>query len=745
MKRIFLLGCAFLTTIAASAQKESITPDSIYELTPVEVKATRVNEKSPYSVNNISATDIKKQNLGQNLPALLQQTPSVVVNSDDGTGVGYASIRIRGTDATRINLTFNGIPINDPESQGIFFVNFSDLASSVNSVQIQRGVGASTNGVGAFGASINISNLNQSKEASASIQSAYGSFNTWKNTFRASTGMLKSGIQFDLRLSKINSDGYVDRAFSDLKSLHFISGWTSKDEMTNIKFNLITGKERTGQAWNGVGISFDDKEKTVPYQKQLNHAGRTKNVLGLMPNGEYYKNQTDNYQQDYYQLFVNHKFNKNWVANLSSFLTRGKGYYEEYRPGEKFKSYGLSDVMIKDSLIKKTNLIRQIWLDNYYYGTVFSANYNNKNTDLIFGGAILKYDAKHYGFIKWAEMGVPVDYRWYNLPAHKTDMNFFGKIQQQLSDGLFAFGDMQVRDVVYKINGFRKNPTVQSDNHYTFFNPKLGLSYILKHDYNASSKIFTSYAIANKEPNREDFEASPDNTPRHETLYDVETGYQFNAVNYFLGIIGYYMKYNNQLILSGKINDVGAYVRTNVKDSYRAGIELTGSARFTDWVILDANATFSKNKIRNITQFSDDYDKGGQVEQAFSNTDISLSPGTIMSATATFEPFFNKLKTNRFYIDIVEKYVSRQYLDNGMDKLKSINPYSVTDLRLRYQASHKNLKEFGIVLLVNNIFNKQYENNGYTFSYKYNDTLTTENYYFPQAGRNWNLGITIGF
>lgn len=745
MKRIFLLGCALQAIIATSAQKELIAPDSIYELTPVEVKATRVNEKSPYSVSNITATDIKKQNLGQNLPGLLQQTPSVVVNSDDGTGVGYASIRIRGTDATRINLTINGIPINDPESQGIFFVNFSDLASSVNSVQIQRGVGASTNGVGAFGASINISNLNQSKEAAASIQSAYGSFNTLKNTFRAATGMLKSGFQFDLRLSKINSDGYIDRAFSDLKSLHFISGWTSGNEMTNIKFNLITGKERTGQAWNGVGISFNDKEKPLPYQQLLDKAGRTTNVLGQMPDGTFYKNQTDNYQQDYYQLFVNHKFNNNWTANLGTFLTRGKGYYEEYRPGEKFKSYGLSDLKIKDSLIKKTNLVRQIWLDNYYYSSVFSANYNKKNTDFIFGGAILKYDAKHYGFIKWAEMGVPVDYRWYNLPAHKTDINFFGKIQQQLADGFFAFGDMQIRDVVYKISGFRKNPTVQSDNHYTFFNPKLGLSYILKHDYNASSKLFASYAIANKEPNREDFEASPDNTPRHETLYDVEAGYLYNAINYFLGITGYYMKYNNQLILSGKINDVGAYVRTNVKDSYRAGIELTGSARFTDWITLDANATFSKNKIRNITQFSDDYDYGGQIEQTFSNTDISLSPGAIMGATATFEPFFNKLKTNRFYIDIMEKYVSRQYLDNGMDKLKSINPYSLTDLRLRFEASHKNLKELGIVLLVNNIFNKKYENNGYTFSYKYHGTLTTENYYFPQAGINWNLGITIGF
>ena len=745
MKRIILCSYLLVATISAFAQKDTTIADSFYVLTPVEVRATRVNEKSPYAVSNIYAGEIQKQNLGQGLPHLLAQTPSLVVNSDDGTGVGYSSMRIRGTDVTRINVTFNGIPVNDPESQGTFFVNFGDLASSTNSIQIQRGVGSSTNGAGAFGASLNISNLGQNKEAAASINSSFGSFNTFKNTLRASTGLLKRGFQFDMRLSKISSDGYIDRAFSDLKSLHFISGWTSKNEMTNIKFNLLTGKERTGQAWNGIGTYYTDKETPLPYEQQLNKTGRNTNILGLMPNGKFYNDQTDNYQQDYYQLFINHKFNPYWVVNVSTFLTRGKGYYSEFKDGQKFKDYGLSNVTIKDSTIKKTNLTRQIWLDNYYYGTVFSANYNKKNTDFILGGALTKYDAKHYGFVKWAEIGIPVDYRWYNLTSYKTDFNIFGKLQQQLIDALYGFADLQLRDVTYNIHGFRKNPTIESLNHYTFLNPKVGISYIIKHPYNRSSKLFTSFAVANKEPNRDDYEASSTNKPKPETLQDFEGGYQFSSSQYFFAATGFYMKYNNQLILTGKINDVGAYVRTNVKDSYRAGIELVGSVKPFDWLLLNTNATFSKNKIKNITQFSDDYDNGGQIVENLNNTDIAFSPNTIIGATATFEPFLKKSSRHHFYIDLVEKYVGRQYLDNSSEKLKSIHSYALSDFRLRYQITAGRFKDVGIIAMVNNLFNKKYENNGYSFSYKYDGALTTENYYFPQAGINWNIGLSIGF
>lgn len=752
MKRIFFMS-QLLICIAAFAQVDSTRIDSFYNLSPVEVRSTRVSEKSPFAVSNISAKQIEKQNLGQSFPYLLSQVPSVVTSSDDGLGVGYASLRIRGTDITRINVTFNGVPVNDPESQGTFFVNFGDLASSVNSVQIQRGVGSSTNGAGAFGASINISNTGQSKEAMASISNSYGSFNTWKHTVQAATGMLKGGFQVDVRLSKLTSDGYIKRAYSDLKSLHFITGWTSKNEMTNIKFNLITGKERTGQAWDGIETYYNNQETPVDYQQQLMETGRRTNTLGKMADGSYYNDQSDNYQQDYYQFFVNHKFNAHWSANLTGYYTRGRGYYNEYKKGEEFSTYGRGDVTIKDSVFKKTNLIRQLWLDNHYYGSVFSTNYNKNNTDLIFGGAITQYDAKHYGFVKWADIGFTPDYQWYNLPANKSDFNFFGKLQQQFIDGLYGFVDLQYRHVKYDIHGFRKNPDITSLNTYSFFNPKAGVSYILKHPYSAQSKLFASFAVANKEPNRNDFEASPTEKPKAERLQDIEAGYQYNASKFSAGITGYYMKYKDQLILTGQINDVGANVRTNVDNSYRAGIELAATVRPANWFTLDANATFSKNKIKSITQYYDVYDNDNdwnwlrQDAETFTNTDIAFSPNVIAGGTATFEPFAGRSGNHQFFIDVLEKYVGRQYLDNSSNKLKSIHPFALTDLRLRYNVAPRWIKELGLIVMVNNIFNKKYENNGYTYTsyFESQSLMSTATAYYPQAGTNYNVGLTLGF
>ena len=754
MKRILLTGCIFMAALSLSAQTDTtIIADSFYLLSPVEVRATRLSEKSPFAVSNITPKEIGKQNLGQSFPYLLSQVPSVVTSSDDGNGVGYSSLRIRGTDITRINVTFNGVPVNDPESQNTFFVNFGDLASSTNSVQIQRGVGSSTNGPGAFGASINISNVGQSKEASATISNSYGSFNTWKHTLQAATGLLKGGFQFDVRLSKLNSDGFIDRAFSDLKSLHFISGWTSKNEMTNIKFNLLTGKERTGQAWNGIGTYFTNKDNpVVDYQKQLDMVGRTTNTLGKISDGKYYEDQTDNYQQGYYQLFLNHKFNSNWSANVTGYYTRGSGYYSEYKDGEKFSDYGRPDIVIENTTLKRTNLTRQLWLDNHYYGSVFSTNYNNKNTDLIFGGAITKYDAAHYGLVKWSESGgFPVDYKWYDLDANKNDFNFFGKIQQKFVEGLYSFADLQYRNVAYNIDGFRKNPEIKSFNNYSFFNPKAGLSYILKHPYSAQSKIFASYAVAHKEPNRDDFEASPTDKPKAERLQDIEAGYQYNSAKFAAGINGYYMKYKDQLVLTGKINDVGAYSRTNVENSYRAGVEITTTIKPVEWFLLEANATFSRNKIKRITQFYDVYDNDAdwnwlrQDSKTFTNTDIAFSPNIIAGGTATVEPFYSKTNKSHFYIDLVQKYVGRQFLDNSQDPLKSIHPYGLTDMRLRYDLSFKQVKNIAIIFMANNLFDKKFENNGYTYSYYFDasQTLATESYYFPQAGTNFNVGLTL--
>lgn len=748
MKRLFISGCLLWAAQIAFAQTDSTIAkaDSFYLMSPVEVRSLRLSSKAPFATSNVTSKDLEKQNLGQNMPYLLGQTPSLVVNSDDGAGVGYSSLRIRGTDMTRINVTMNGIPVNDAESQAAIFVDLPDLASSTTTVQIQRGVGSSTNGSGAFGGSINIANLEQRKTPGVSLSNSYGSFDTWKHTLQAGTGLLKGGFQFDVRLSKLSSNGFVDRAFSDLLAAHVIASWTSKNEATNIKFNYLSGKERTGQAWNGLGIAFTDQDQ-VDYQKELDKQGRKTNTLGKISEGVYYKDQTDNYWQDYYQLFLNQKIHSNWDLNVGTFLTRGKGYYNEYKKNEVFADYRLPDyVKAPGDTLRKVNLTRQLWLDNYYYGTVFSTTYHTARTQFVFGGAYTRYDAKHYGFVKWAAYGVPLDYQWYRLTAFKNDFNVYAKLQQLLLPNLYAFADLQYRTVAYTINGFRKSPSLPSiENTYRFFNPKAGLSYFIHHGNDASSKLYASYAIANKEPNRDDFEASETEKPRPEQLQDLEAGYQYSTPVFQAGVNGYYMHYKDQLILTGKINDVGAYARTNVPDSYRAGLEFTAGLTPLPWLQLNANATFSKNKIKAVTQYGDDYDNGGQVAMEYRNTDISFSPNTIAGAGLTLEPLYQISGSHHFFVDLLEKYVSRQYLDNASDKRKSIHPYALTDLRLRYQTSSPTFKNIGIILMVNNLLDKKYENNGYTFGYLADGAYTTENYYFPQAGINWNIGLSFGF
>jgi iron complex outermembrane receptor protein len=729
---IAVTGCLLFTTLAAAQEKDTASLlNRRQELIPVEIRSVRVNDKSPYAVSNFKEQDIRIRNLGQDIPYILNQSPSVVISSDAGAGIGYTGMRIRGTDASRINFTINGIPVNDAESQAAIFVDFPDLLSSTSSIQVQRGVGASTNGAGAFGASVNMSNLQQSKTAFAEINNTFGSFNTWKHTVRAGSGLLKGGFQFDVRASKISSDGYIERSAADLKSLQFIAGWTSKDERTALRFNLFTGTEKTGQAWNGVP---QDSLAT----------NRKFNGLGLQKDGAYYNDQTDNYQQDYYQLFLDHKFDENWSAHAGLFLTRGKGFYNEYRLNESFSDYGLPSYPTPaGDTLKKTNLTRRLWLDNYYYGAVYSLSYQKHKTQLILGGAYTRYDGKHYGFVTWADYGVPVNYRWYNLTSFKGDFNIYAKLQQQIGEHLYAFADLQYRRVDYEINGFRKNPALSPEAKFNFFNPKAGLSYITSHSNNAESKAYASFAIANKEPNRDDFEASPAQAPKHESLYDGELGYQYRSSIWEAGTNLYYMHYRNQLIPTGKINDVGTATRTNAPESYRAGIELTAAIRPLDWIQVQANATLSRNRIIDFSEYIDDYDSKKQIVNHYSETDIAFSPGIIAGGTASIEPFRKMLPRQQFYIDILGKYVGRQYLDNTGNKNKSIDPYGLCDLQLRYTLQPSFIREIGISLALNNVLNKKYESNGYTFSYKSDGTLTTENYYFPQAGFNFLLGVSL--
>lgn len=733
-KTAFIAGMFTLCANATHGQVDSSTIKQEKELIPIEIRAIRVNDKNPYAVSNVDSLMIRQSNGVQDIPYLLDQTPSVTVSSDAGAGVGYSSMRIRGTDASRINFTMNGVPINDAESQAAIFVDFPDILGSANSIQIQRGVGSSTNGSGAFGASVNMSNITQGDKPYASIHSAVGSFNTFKNSLKIGSGKLKGGFQFDMRLSHIKSDGYIKRAFSNLKSLQFIAGWTSKNEKSSLRFNLLMGREKTGQAWNGVA---QDSLKT----------NRRFNSLGLMQDGTYYNDQTDNYGQDYYQLIYNQIINDYWSANITLFMTRGKGFYNEYKLGESFSDYNYQPfVTPSNDTLFSTNLTRQLWLDNYYYGTSFAVHYKKKNTQLDLGGNISLYDGKHYGFIKWADYGFPIDHNWYNLTSFKNDYSVYAKWQQQFGKGFYLFADLQYRHVDYKMNGFRKSISTRPNVQYDFLNPKIGLSYIHAHANAAKSKIYASFAMANKEPNRDDFETASYEMPKHETLLDAELGYEYLAGKWGIGLNLYYMYYFNQLIQTGKINDVGAYARQNVPESFRTGAELQVRYQPVKMLTLNANATFSMNKITQFTEYIDDYDNGGQLEVVHKNSDIAFSPSIVAYANATVEPLINILSNQHFYIDINGKFISRQYLDNTSNKLRSINPYALANARLRYTIETKKfIKEVGISLTLNNILNKKYESSGYTFSYLYGGETTTENFYFPQAGFNFIFGVQLNF
>jgi iron complex outermembrane receptor protein len=728
-----LLGC-FVSISCFGFQAAGQATDSlakpVQNLPPVEVRGLRAGSNAPFAKTEISGKEIEKGNLGQDLPYLLQFTPSAVVTSDAGAGIGYSGLRIRGTDGSRINVTLNGIPVNDAESQGAFFVDLPDLASSVGSIQVQRGVGTSTNGAGAFGASMSVSALSQMERAGAEASLSGGSFNTQKYTVKAGTGLLRHGWQFDLRLSKLSSDGYIERSASDLKSLQFIAGWNI-NQKTSLKFTLLTGKEKTGQAWNGV------PQDSLATNRRFNE-------LGLKSDGSYYNNQTDNYQQDYYQLFLNHKFNGHLTANLGLFLTRGLGYYEEYRMGQSFESYGLPAFVSPsgaDTLLS-TDLIRQLWLDNYYYGAVFSFLYEKNNTKLSLGGGYNEYQGNHYGYIKWAQYGVPADYRWYKLDSRKTDANLYVKAEQRFGR-FILFGDLQYRNINYFIHGFRNNPDLRPSVTYNFFNPKAGLSYLIANTSLQKQRLYASFAIANKEPNRDDFEAAATELPSAERLYDFEAGYEISRVKWSAGVNGYYMKYKDQLVPTGKINDVGAYTRTNVPDSYREGIELMAAFKPAYWVSLQGNVTFSSNKITDFTEYVDNYDEGGQDTINHGTKDLAFSPNQVASVLVSFTPFHKGSVAGGLSLHLMNKYVGRQYLDNTSNSLRSIDAYDLTDVRLRFALPVKPFREFAATLAINNIFDKQYESNGYTFSYVYGQEFITQNYYFPQAGINFLAGITL--
>lgn len=689
-----------------------------YFLEPLEIKAVRASDKAPFTKTDITKQQLDKINLGQDIPILLNQTPSVVVNSDAGNGVGYTYIHIRGTDASRINVTLNGIPYNDAESQGTYFVDLPDFTSSVNSIQIQRGVGTSTNGAGAFGATINLSTNEFHENAYAESNNSYGSFNTWKNTIKVGSGLIGDHFTIDARLSRIVSDGYIDRASSDLQSFYISPAYTGKN--TSVRLNIFSGKEKTYQAWYGV-----------PQDSLLTH--RMYNPAGTDKPGTPYDNQTDNYWQKHYQLFFNQAINSKLSLNVATFLTRGYGYYEEYVAAQSFADYGLDNPVIEHDTISTTDLVRQRWLDNYFYGQIFSLQYKNKKEEVTFGGSWTRYDGKHYGTIIWSEMGnIPKDYRYYNYPAVKTDNNFYAKWLHEFTNSWSWFADLQYRNVKHNMDGFEGNPDLIVHRKFNFLNPKAGIS------YNANSlHAYVSYALAHKEPNRDDFQASPTEQPTYETLHDFELGIEKRTSHYNWGATFYYMLYDNQLVLTGKINDVGSYTRTNVPNSYRTGVELQGGIVFNKYLNASANLTLSKNKIKSFTEYIDNYDDGKQNVVQHSNTDISFSPSVIGGATINILPFKNA------EINLLSKYVGKQYMDNTQNENRMLKAYFTQDARLAYTLHNTIFHEWNLVLQVNNIFNKMYEPNGYTYPYVYGGDLINDNYYYPMAGTNFMVAVNV--
>jgi len=709
----------------------------------VVVRATRVSELSPTAFVNVSKSEIAKQNFGQDLPILLNFTPSVVTTSDAGAGVGYTNMRIRGSDPSRTNATINGIPLNDAEEQGVFWVDIPDMASSSQSIQIQRGVGSSTNGAGAFGASVNLQTTTHADKPYGDLIASVGSFGTRRLTTGGGTGLLNR-FAFDARLSKITSNGYIDRASSDLQSYYLSGGYYG--EKTIIRALLFGGKEITYQSWYGVPQSrlennaeaMNETAKAEEWNKiqtqNLLHSGRTFNAYT-------YPNQIDNYAQDHAQLHLSRQFSKSTQANLSLHSTRGLGYFEEYRYDDKFSKYGLGSVQAGNESVKASDLVRRRWLDNIFIGTTASVNHQFSQFKMILGGGWNRYAGDHYGQIIWAKIApAPNDYNYYFNRGQKWDGNIYWKTTWEISNQLSAFTDFQYRRVTFAAGGTEdKVGSVAIDAKFNFFNPKAGLSYQLSE----GSDIYLSFAAAHREPVRSDYFSTEGAAPSSERLMDWEGGYRTGFKNVTFKANAFYMRYQNQLAPIGKLNDVGNTVRVNVPKSYRAGLELEGSVRLSKKFAWQGNISLSDNRILDYTEtlqdFGDDFSKNEEKKFYYRRSHLALSPAAVGASGFSFYP------VPQVECAWLSKYVGKQYLDNTSNENRAIKPYWVNDLRFSWQVKPSFLKEFTIGLLVNNIFNEMYSSNGYTWGYFSGAKEERQNYFFPQAGRNFLAMMSFKF
>ncbi|WP_438961804.1 TonB-dependent receptor [Nonlabens sp.] len=728
-----LIATALATTSLAIAQNtQEIDTTKAEALDAVLVKAVRVNAKSPITHSNLSKKEIAKRNLGQDIPQLLNFLPSVVTTSDAGAGIGYTGLRIRGVSSQSTNVTINGIPYSDAESLGTFWVNLGDFASSVENLQVQRGVGTSTNGSGAFGASINLLTDAFSKEASGEISNSYGSFNSRKHTVKFSTGLIGAdadrgrGIEIAGRLSNIESDGYVDRASTSLKS-YFLQG-SYVDDNRLIKAITFGGNNVTYQSWFGIDRT------TLREDRTFNPAGIYEDENG---NTKFYDNEVDDYRQDHYQLHWNEKLNRNWSTNIGLNYTYGRGFFEQFREDDDFSTYGFDELVVDGQTVNTTDLVRRRWLDNDYYVVNANVNYKNNYIDWTQGVSFSHYDGDHFGEVIWARFASQSNIRdrYYEGNGKKNDLSIFNKATIKLDENIQLYGDLQVRNVNYETSGINSNLTqFNVDESYLFFNPKAGVTY----RFNDNNDFYFSYARANREPTRDDFENNPDIKP--EQLNDFELGWRHKKGNFTFNANTYFMLYNEQLVLSGAINDVGAPLRTNSGESYRIGLELETVVPVTKQLTLQSNLALSTNKNREFIRSFD-----GEL-QNLGSTDIAFSPNVIAANAIVYQPIKD------FQISLLSKFVGDQFMSNTEAAESKLDSFFINDINLTYTLKTKSVFDSIVFTgLVNNVFDEKYVSNGYYFTFDDDfsnpGTISTVEGagFYPQAGINFLAGVTLKF
>lgn len=750
MKKTFLTTAALVSASCAALAATAPKADTakVVRLQNVEVTATRATKTTPVAFTNVSKQQIAELNHGKDIPFLISSTPSVLTTSDAGAGIGYSAMRVRGTDATRINVTANDIPMNDAESHSIFWVNTPDFASSLEDIQIQRGVGTSTNGAGAFGASVNMRTQRFSMNPYAEMSGTYGSFNTNKETFKVGSGLIGGHWNFDARFSHIASDGYRDRASSKLHSYFAQAGYFGGQ--TSVRFITFGGKECTYHAWDGISKSdLTDNRKYNP-NGEIKRDGK---VIG------FYDDQTDNYRQTHYQLIWDQGIGANWHWNLGLHYTDGFGYYQEYKNARTLKEYGLEPFMVGDNKVKKSSLVRKKNVDSGFGGAVFSLNFAKGSLNTTFGGSFNSYANDHYGNVIWLENYLlPLDpnHEYYRNKGKKNDFTIYWKASNTLWQSLRLYADMQYRHIGYKITGdndkwdWTASPehlqVLNVDEKFDFFNPKVGLIY----DFNKHNTAYASFSVAQKEPTRNNYTDGLFTVhPKAEKLFDWEAGYTFSSDRFTAGVNFYYMKYKDQLVLNGKLNEIGEAMAENVPDSYRMGVELQAGVKITEWLRWDLNGTFSRNRIKDYVGYVSNYEASTwndlytQTAVEKGSTTIAMSPSFIGNSVIAFN-------LKGFSAQFTSQYVSRQYLDNFENKEDSLDPYFVSHLNLAYTFKLPHVKAITVGCTVYNIFNEKYETNGYSQtcalvsadgSYK----LSSDPRFYPMAGTNVLAHLTFSF